>query len=431
MPVLVFLLLSLVPRLGLTEQASAEVRSHILMVGQSLKLRAMGQIQIEKSTRLKVKKDGSGLRALALKPGAASLQIGSERHEFHILSERQMQTYDFLKNWVPRHPGLNLDLERGEILLTGYAFRSRSWLKIPELCPRCQYRARFQVPAEQQENFRRDLESLLRKRSLPVPSLRFAEELTWSLPSKEKRQSLMKLSETLGLRTLNDEEVVDVAPLVRTQIFVMEVRRDVSRKYGIQWPTSVTAQVLSETPGFSALDFSAQALENEGLAKVLASPSLLCRSGQEAEFFAGGEFPIKILNFRSQGVVWKKYGISLKVKPRADRFGQMSLSLETEISSLDDSRQVDGMPGLFSNRVFSHFDLEESATIAISGLIKNEEGRASQGLPGLMKLPILGALFSSSEFRENRTELVIFVRPEVVDLKAERSSKRPHKSWSL
>ncbi|MBC7370694.1 MAG: hypothetical protein H7326_03960, partial [Bdellovibrionaceae bacterium] len=64
-------------------------------------------------------------------------------------------------------------------------------------------------------------------------------------------------------------------------------------------------------------------------------------------------------------------------------------------------------------RISSHFDLLKSQTIALSGLIKNEESKASAGLPLLQRIPVLGALFSSKEFHENRTELVIFVRPSI------------------
>ena len=105
----------------------------------------------------------------------------------------------------------------------------------------------------------------------------------------------------------------------------------------------------------------------------------------------------------------------MKVKPIADESGRMSISLETEVSSIDDSRMVDGIPGLYTNRVQSYFDLNESKTIALSGLIKSEEGKASEGIPGISRIPILGALFASQDFREHRTELVIFVKPEIVN----------------
>jgi pilus assembly protein CpaC len=92
----------------------------------------------------------------------------------------------------------------------------------------------------------------------------------------------------------------------------------------------------------------------------------------------------------------------------------MSIYMETEVSALDPSTSVDGIPGLFTNRIQSHFDLEQSKTIVLSGLIKSDQSKVTQGIPGLSRLPILGTLFSSQDFRDNKTELLVFVTPEVV-----------------
>lgn len=406
--------------------AAAADPATILTVGESLKIPLRpgetAGIQVEKSDALKVVPIPGGLRLVGLKPGAADIQTPARRLRVSVLGQRQAEGRRVLEAWARRNPGLRVEVDRGEIVLAGRAFSPRSWLGIPEVCPRCDYRARFEIPVEREDEFRRELGRWLKRRALPEPALRLRPHLAWSIAKAKATAPLRQAGGALGIEVVAEDDAVEIAPLVRTQIFVMEVRREFTRKYGISWPGSVNAQVIPGEGGasFAPLGFSAQALENEGVARVLASPAILCRSGEEAEFLAGGEFPIKMLNYHAQDVVWKKYGIMLKVKPKADRWGRMSLTLETEISSIDTARTVDGVPGLFTNRVSSHFDLEESATIAISGLIKNEDGKALQGLPGLARLPILGALFGSHEFRENRTELVIFVRPEVVDLKGAR-----------
>lgn len=417
-------ILSTMPHLAFARSASevdpVKSESRALMVGESVVISLSPaeskSIQVEKSTALKAIPQIAGLQLIGLKPGAADIQTSNRRLRVSVLSERQSDSLKFLKVWAAKNPGLKVSVDRGEVILGGKMLHPKSWLGIPNSCPRCLYQAQFEIFPQHENEFRLQLTQLLKKRSLPVPALRLQPEILWSVAKSKTNASLKQLSESLGLRIIQDDESVDVAPLIRTQIFVMEVRRDFTRRYGITWPSSMGATVI---PGpvwqLSNLQFSAQALENEGLAKVLASPSILCRSGEEAEFMAGGEFPIKILGIHSQQIIWKNYGISLKVKPKADRSGRISLSLETHISSIDDSRKVDGIPALYTNKVSSHFDLEESATIALSGLIRNEEGRSAQGLPGLTNLPILGALFGSKEFRENRTELVIFVRPEVVD----------------
>ena len=93
----------------------------------------------------------------------------------------------------------------------------------------------------------------------------------------------------------------------------------------------------------------------------------------------------------------------------------MSIELETEISSIDKSREINGIPAIHGHKVVSQFDLIQSKTIALSGLVKNETGTAREGLPFLGQIPVLGKLFSSEEFLENQTELVIFVTPELME----------------
>src|SRR5690606_22390992 len=138
---------------------------------------------------------------------------------------------------------------------------------------------------------------------------------------------------------------------------------------------------------------------------------------KEAKFLAGGEFPIKIINFQTNDIQWKKHGILLSFKPLADRSGKLSLSLSVEISLIDQAQAIDGIPGLLVNRVESHLDLKESQTIALSGLIKEQSGKSNQGIAALKNIPIIGRLFSSEDFRNNRTDLVVFVTPRVVSEK--------------
>ena len=72
------------------------------------------------------------------------------------------------------------------------------------------------------------------------------------------------------------------------------------------------------------------------------------------------------------------------------------------------------MPAMFTNSVSSHFDLVQAKTIMLSGLIKSDSQQSNQGLPWLTQIPILGVLFGSQDFRENRSELVIFVTPTII-----------------
>jgi pilus assembly protein CpaC len=97
--------------------------------------------------------------------------------------------------------------------------------------------------------------------------------------------------------------------------------------------------------------------------------------------------------------------------------------LQTEVSSIDNSLTVDGVPGITTNKVSSFFDLPETKIIALSGLLKEVSGDSYTGMPFLSRLPVLGALFSSRDFIEKRTELVIFVKPEVMTRESDSLSQ--------
>ncbi|MBY0451568.1 MAG: type II and III secretion system protein, partial [Bdellovibrionaceae bacterium] len=109
-----------------------------------------------------------------------------------------------------------------------------------------------------------------------------------------------------------------------------------------------------------------------------------------------------------------RYGIGLNLKPRIDALGQLNLQIETEISSVDHSLKVDDLPGVMMSRVSSYFDMIDRKTISLSGLVKNEKSESESGLPYLKDIPVLGELFKSRSFIENKTELIIFVTPQLV-----------------
>ena len=388
----------------------------ILQVGQEKILSAHGSLRAESNANFKLVPMGDSVKIVGLKPGWSSFVIGTQGHEAHILSKQQMKTWQLLQKYVQLKLGLQVAVSKGQVILKGRLLRSSDWLDLVKKCPGCAYHSELEMSESVADQARGDLQKLTSERGLPDPALRWGPQATWLVRTQSPPSGLFSLAQSLGIEIQNEEAVVDLAPLVRTQIFVLEAKREHTRQWGIQWPSAVTAQILPKVADpLSNIALSAIAMENQGEAKILASPTLLCRSGQEAEFLAGGEFPVKIMNLHRQDVLWKKYGIVLRVKPTADRFGHMNLSLETEISSIDPSRTVDGVPGLFTNRVMSHFDLAEPKTIAISGLIKSEDSQSLQGLPGLSRIPVLGALFGSRDFRENRSELLILVRPSIVD----------------
>ncbi len=400
--------------LSATVAQSAEI---ILNPGETQTLPASGRAWVEKSKILLLQDRGNHYQLKGVKPGTTVLKIGSQTYDIAVLSPSQEKAYRLLKPTVEKSLGLNLALSEGQVRIRGNLIRWKDWENLFRVCQDqdCEYWMEATMSPELQSSSSRKISALFQQRGLPPQNLMFDQQIQALASAKgEIGEASAKLMKAFGIRPVLSSGNLDLEPLIKVQITVAEVRKSETIKYGIKWPSSYQAQILPKFVADSAAALDLQFLEQNGLAKILASPNILCRSGKEANFFAGGEFPIKILNYKIQDIVWKKYGILLSVKPKADFSGKMSISIETEVSSIDPGRHADQIPALFTNKIQSHFDLNESRVIALSGLIKNQQSENSAGLPGLSRLPILGPLFSSKEFIDDRTELVVFVKPEVI-----------------
>ncbi len=157
-------------------------------------------------------------------------------------------------------------------------------------------------------------------------------------------------------------------------------------------------------------------LTNTGDALILASPRLSARSGGEAEFLAGGEVPLPTVDKDGQtNIEFKDVGVKLVIKPVADDFGNITARIETEVSTIDKSVTVNGIPGFLTRRTNTDISMKQGETLVLSGLINSELGKDINKLKGLGDLPIIGWLFRSESFRNKRTDLVIFVTPTVID----------------
>lgn len=178
------------------------------------------------------------------------------------------------------------------------------------------------------------------------------------------------------------------------------------------------------------------ASKNNGLAKVLAEPTLTTLSGQEAKFLSGGEFPIPVpqqngnttIEFKEFGigmnfvpVVLDSNNINLKVAVRVDEL----TSTSPVVLGIQNSSQVFVVPSLRSRRATSSLELKDGQTIAIAGLISDNVRENVDKFPGLGDVPILGMLFTSKQFLKDQTELVIFVTPKMARPIAREQMKLP------
>lgn len=162
------------------------------------------------------------------------------------------------------------------------------------------------------------------------------------------------------------------------------------------------------------------ALEQNNLFKLLAEPNLVAMSGEEAEFLAGGEFPIPVSTFDdSVYIEFKQFGVSVKFLPQVLSDSRIRVQVSPEISELSDIGKVElngfTIPGLSTRRAKTTVELAPGESFMIAGLLRDQVSSTIDELPGVGEIPVLGALFRSTEFQRNETELVIAVTPYLVD----------------
>jgi pilus assembly protein CpaC len=170
--------------------------------------------------------------------------------------------------------------------------------------------------------------------------------------------------------------------------------------------------------GFS-IDVVIKALEDRGVARRLAEPNLVARSGERASFLAGGEYPIPVEE--DEGTVtitYKKFGVSLDFIPTVLEDGLIGLEIEPEVSSVDPSSSYKvgniSIPGFVVRRAHTSIDLKSGQSFMVAGLLQSQNDTVRQQIPGLGKVPVLGALFSSKAYQRRETELVMIVTPYLV-----------------
>jgi pilus assembly protein CpaC len=413
-----FLAVSVSVQSAPVESKSKKVSERVILVGDEVLIRGPQKITVGVQDILELTALTDGTRILGKRPGQTLLKLGDQYQQIQVLRFSQFQTFERLQNFTKGSLALKAELQLGKVHLSGTLQSLQELIRLEKLCrdDLCDFVASFTIPDHLREGFQDTIRNLLKEHSVLAHQIIWEPHLRLLVPPNlQNLASLQKSFARLGLEVEPHSQVLDLAPSLELQLMILEVRKNSFERYGISWPQSYSAQVLPSYQQIDELILSAQFLEAGGLGRVLASPIILARSGEEAEFLAGGEIPIRVSGYRAQDVIWKRYGILMKINAKVDLAQKMSIKIETEISSLDRSVTVDGVPGFKTNRVKSHFDLSGPKTLALSGLIRAEEAEAQEGLLGLQHLPILGRLFSSREFQRQQTELMILVRPRVPD----------------
>jgi pilus assembly protein CpaC len=258
----------------------------------------------------------------------------------------------------------------------------------------------------------------------------------------------------VNLLTITGEEQVSL------KVTIAEVQREVVKQLGInlsgtgssgnfdfsgsnpfQFPinTSASPGTLGVTwsTGAGSITATLKALEDANVIRTLAEPTLTAVSGETANFLAGGEFPV-VTSVSDNGVpsvTFKEFGVKLAFTPVVLSPGRISLHVATEVSALSTANSVSfggfTIPGTTSRKAESTVELPSGGAFVLAGLISEETRRSAGGFPVLQNIPILGALFSSKDFLNRQTELVMIVTPYLVKPVSPAALARPDENLMM
>ena len=192
-------------------------------------------------------------------------------------------------------------------------------------------------------------------------------------------------------------------------------------------PINPSVKLNSENNGQALLGFGAgafqfnvllEAMENRGLVRTLAEPNLVALSGQEAKFLAGGEYPIPVSSRDGVSIEYKQFGVELAFTPTVVDSDIINLVINAAVSGIDSTNSVttNGFEvNAFKRReAQTTIEMRDGESFAIAGLLQDDFRDLNGQVPWLGDIPVLGALFRSTNYQRSQSELVVIVTPHLV-----------------
>jgi general secretion pathway protein D len=238
---------------------------------------------------------------------------------------------------------------------------------------------------------------------------------------------------------------IDIPPMqVLVEASIIEVKLSKNLEYGLQWflknglggnhtgsaslDSDGIAGLAPAIAGFSYSIANAtkrivgvlNLLAKNSQLKVISSPSILVLDNQSAEIRVGDQQPIFSGStttdggLRTESIQYKDTGVSLKVTPRVNSSGMITMSLIQEVTDVGEVDQATGQRSFLQRNIKSKVAVKSGETIVLGGLIRDNSTTGKQGLPRLRKLPIIGNLFGATNHQSQRTELLVLITPTAI-----------------
>ncbi len=284
--------------------------------------------------------------------------------------------------------------------------------------------------------------------------------LLGKVQSEEKMERMNKLLDTYSEKIINLVDMQEDEESVQIEVKVLEIKRDSAKNLGIEWPTGSVLtdpgrwNTLGGIPDAfyrvsewsrSAFNTTVNFLIQNGSARILSQPQLVCQSGKEADLLVGGEVPILTTQISSSGdsgtsVEYKEYGIQLTINPLVTKARKIKLSLQIDVSDIETAVVLGTTASptalaypLTRRTTSTELFLDDGQTLIIGGLIQQKSQETIKKVPLLGNIPLLGMFFRSSNVTGGGgagnlgdTELVISLTPTLLNKKSSSGKQQTY-----
>lgn len=389
----------------------------VIAIHQSFKIKIFktAKIHVQGGRYIRVQDFTSFLKVTGKKQGLSYIQVQNKNFTISVLSAQSYFAYQLLKKEIQKMWGPKLIIDNGQLKIIGQLHRFSDWLSIAKLPLNTDYVFKAKIDTDIHIKIKKYLKTLCKGYFIPCPYIKLKPYAQLIAPKKTKKylKQWNSIFKKFGLNILFTKSIISLEPNIHIQVFIAELNKNFQKQIGVKWNSSLQAQLLPLFKITDNLPVALKLLQSSGQGQILSQPSLLVKSGVEAKFVAGGEFPVKTSGIKKQNVSWKQYGVSVKIKAYRSYNNKIENHLNVEISDIDSSSTVDGIPAIKKNYINSVITTLSGRYIALSGLLRHNKGYDTDKLPWLTKLPVLGNLFKSKNFKNLKTELIIFFKSTI------------------
>lgn len=409
----------------------------------------IARIAVGDPTIADVRPLGEGqILVVGMREGRTTLLVwrNSGRQDSHLLVVRKVSTEDLadeIRALLGDREGIEVRASGEQVILDGRAYTPEDHRRVQEVVELYgEVRSLVQIAPHALRLLIEELNQALQEaglRHVHAGSVGASVYVEGSVESQAELRKVEWITRAVGARAEN-LVTVGMRRMILSEVHFLEVRRSEMKQIGVRFPLDIAgsaagaATVQGVLPigeggvavgSYEALvegagQWSLRAAVDKGHGRLLAQPTLVCASGEQAEFLAGGEVPVPLITQTSSTVEYRKYGVVLRLRPTVDGNGNIVTDIEAEVSELDRAVAVAvgptiAVPGFRNRSVKTNVTVRNGETIVLSGVYTLDEQKSVSKVPLLGDIPLIGELFKQRTFDEAERELLIFVTPRIVN----------------